>query len=63
MSFVGFLSVSGLALAVAVLVTVLSVVAGSVRYGEMEKLSDTEVSFPCGQRHDEFMRLLLGSRP
>ena len=35
------------------------VVAGFVRYGEMEKVSDTEVSFPCGQRHDELMRLLL----
>ena len=35
------------------------VVAGFVRYGEMEKVSDTEVTFPCGQRHDELMRLLL----
>jgi len=35
------------------------VVAGFVRYGEMEKVSDTEVSFPCGRRHDELMRLLL----
>ena len=35
------------------------VVAGFVRYGEMEKVSDTEVCFPCGQRHDELMRLLL----
>ena len=35
------------------------VVAGFGRYGEMDKLSDTEVSFPCGQRHDELMRLLL----
>ena len=23
------------------------------------KLSDTEVTFPCGQRHDQLMRLLL----
>jgi hypothetical protein len=35
------------------------VVAGFVRYGEMEKVSDTEVRFPCGQRHDELLRLLL----
>ena len=35
------------------------VVAGFVRYGEMEKLSDNEVTFPCGQRHDELIRLLL----
>lgn len=35
------------------------VVAGFVRYGEMEKVSDTEVRFPCGQRHDELVRLLL----
>ena len=35
------------------------VVAGFLRYGEMEKVSDTEVTFPCGQRHDELARLLL----
>ncbi len=35
------------------------VVAGFVRYGEMEKVSDTEVTFPCGQRHDELVRLLM----
>lgn len=35
------------------------VVAGFVRYGEMDKVSDTEVSFPCGQRHDELLRILL----
>ena len=35
------------------------VVAGFVRYGEMEKVSDNEVSFPCGHRHDELMRILL----
>lgn len=35
------------------------VVAGFVRYGEMEKVSDTEVAFPCGQRHDELLRVLL----
>lgn len=35
------------------------VVAGFLRYGEMDKVSDTEVAFPCGQRHDELMRLLL----
>lgn len=35
------------------------VVAGFLRYGEMNKLGDTEVAFPCGQRHDALMRLLL----
>ena len=35
------------------------VVAGFVRYGEMEKVSDTEVTFPCGQRHDSLARLVL----
>lgn len=35
------------------------VVAGFVRYGEMEKISDTEVAFPCRQRHDQLMRVLL----
>ena len=35
------------------------VVAGFLRYGEMDKVSDNEVAFPCGQRHDALMRLLL----
>ena len=35
------------------------IVAGFVRYGEMEEVSDTEVAFPCGYRHDELVRLLL----
>jgi hypothetical protein len=35
------------------------VVAGFVRYGEMEKISDTEVAFPCRQRHEQLMGLLL----
>ena len=35
------------------------VVAGFVRYGEMEKVSDTEVAFPCRRRHDELVRLTL----
>jgi hypothetical protein len=35
------------------------VVAGFIRYGEMDKVSDTEVAFPCGARHDELIRLLL----
>lgn len=35
------------------------VVAGFLRYGEMQKVGDTEVAFPCGSRHDELMRLLL----
>ena len=35
------------------------VVAGFLRYGEMEKADETGVTFPCGQRHDQLMRLLL----
>ena len=35
------------------------IVAGFLRYGEMEKSGDAEVTFPCGQRHDQLMRLLL----
>ena len=35
------------------------VVAGFLRYGEMNKVGDTEVAFPCGERHDELMRLLM----
>ena len=35
------------------------VVAGFVRYGEMEKVGDHEVAFSCGHRHDELMRILL----
>lgn len=35
------------------------VVAGFVRYGEMEKISDTDVAFPCRQSHDGLVRLLL----
>jgi len=35
------------------------VVAGFVRYGEMDKVSDTEVTFACGQRHDGLIKLLM----
>ena len=35
------------------------VVAGFVRYGEMEKVGDMEVKFTCGWKHDELIRLLL----
>ena len=35
------------------------VVAGFVRYGEMEKVGDTGIAFACGQRHDDLVRLLL----
>jgi hypothetical protein len=35
------------------------VVAGFVRYGEMEKVGDTEVAFSCSWQHDELVRLLL----
>lgn len=36
-----------------------AVVAGFLRYGEMEKDGDTTVAFPCGQRHDGLVRVLL----
>ncbi len=35
------------------------VVAGFVRYGEMENVGDAEVAFPCGQRHDRLMGILM----
>ena len=35
------------------------VVAGFVRYGEMDKVSDFEVAFPCRQMHDGLMRILI----
>ena len=35
------------------------VVAGFARYGEMDKVGDTEVAFHCRQRHDGLVRLLL----
>ena len=36
-----------------------AVTAGFVRYGEMEKVGDDLVGFPCGYRHDELARLVL----
>ena len=36
-----------------------SAAAGMVRYGEMKKVGDTEVSFVCGYPHDELVRLLF----
>ena len=36
-----------------------AIVAGFLRYGEMEKVGDNSVSFPCGQRHDSLLRVLL----
>lgn len=36
-----------------------AVVGGFVRYGEMQRVSDTEVAFHCGTRHDDLVRLLL----
>ena len=36
-----------------------AVTSGFVRYGEMEKTEDGGVSFTCGVRHDELVRLLL----
>ncbi len=35
------------------------IVTGFLRYGEMEKVTDTQVAFPCTHRHDELVRLLL----
>ena len=35
------------------------VVAGFLRYGEMEKVGERDVAFPCGARHDGLMRLLM----
>ena len=35
------------------------IIAGFIRYGEMERSGDEEVCFPCGSRHDDLMRLLL----
>ena len=36
-----------------------AILAGFLRYGEMEKVGDSTVSFPCGQRHDALIRILL----
>jgi hypothetical protein len=36
-----------------------ALVQGFRRYGEAEQVSDTEVIFPCGYRHDQLARLLL----
>lgn len=36
-----------------------AIMAGFLRYGEMEKIDDTTVSFDCGQRHDGLARLIL----
>ena len=36
-----------------------AVTAGLVRYGEMEKVGDDAVSFPCGHRHDELATVVL----
>ena len=36
-----------------------AVTAGLVRYGEMKKVSDDEVAFSCGYRHDELARIAL----
>ena len=36
-----------------------AIIAGFLRYGEMEKIDDTSVSFDCGQRHDGLARLIL----
>ena len=36
-----------------------ALVAGFNRYGETEQVSDIEVTFPCGYRHDQLARLVL----
>jgi hypothetical protein len=36
-----------------------AVTSGLIRYGEMEKAGDQSVSFPCGARHDELVKLVL----
>ncbi|MDP6822872.1 MAG: hypothetical protein QF554_06230 [Dehalococcoidia bacterium] len=36
-----------------------AIIAGFVRYGEMEKIDDSTISFGCGQRHDGLARLIL----
>ena len=36
-----------------------AVTSGLIRYGEMEKTGDQSVSFPCGARHDELVKLVL----
>lgn len=36
-----------------------AVILGFVRYGGMEKIGEREVSFSCGQSHDELARILL----
>ena len=36
-----------------------AVTGGYVRYGEMEKVGDDDLAFPCGYRHDELALLVL----
>lgn len=36
-----------------------AIIAGFLRYGEMEKIDETTVSFNCGHRHDGLARLIL----
>ena len=36
-----------------------AIVAGFVRYGEMKKLNDTQVTFQCGYEHIKLARLLI----
>ena len=35
------------------------IIAGFVKYGEMEKISTTEIAFPCKEHHDGLIRVLL----
>ena len=34
------------------------IIAGFLRYGEMDKISDNEIAFSCRKRHDGLIRLL-----
>ncbi|HCV28434.1 MAG TPA: hypothetical protein QGI07_08990 [Dehalococcoidia bacterium] len=36
-----------------------AIIAGFIRYGEMEKIDDSTMAFSCGQRHDGLARLIL----
>jgi hypothetical protein len=36
-----------------------AIMAGFVRYGEMEKIDDSTIAFNCGKKHDGLARLIL----
>ncbi len=35
------------------------ILAGFVRYGEMEQVGESEVALPCGESHDQLIRILM----